>query len=66
MIPAQQALARLREGNRRFVETGSGPVGCPSAARHGSTLLERRIERDGLLIVGAEYSVETGQVEFLD
>jgi len=33
--------------------------------RHGSALLERRIERDGLLIVGAEYSVETGDVEFL-
>jgi carbonic anhydrase len=34
--------------------------------RHGSALLERRIERDGLLIVGAEYSVEAGTVEFLD
>jgi carbonic anhydrase len=193
VIPAQQALARLREGNRRFVETGSGPVGRPSAAqqpfaivlgcsdsrvpaelvfgqgfgdlfvirvagnivapsqvgsvefaaerfetrlavvlghtqcgavaatleelrqpqghqspnlraivdrirpavapllgstrdpaelaarasranirasvdhlRHGSALLERRIERDGLLIVGAEYCVETGLVEFFE
>jgi carbonic anhydrase len=34
--------------------------------RHGSALLERRIERDGLLIVGAEYCVETGTVEFFD
>jgi len=34
--------------------------------RHGSALLERRIERDGQLIVWAEYSVETGDVEFLD
>lgn len=33
MIPAQQALARLREGNRRFVETGIGPAGGPSAAQ---------------------------------
>lgn len=33
MIPAQEALARLREGNRRFVETGSGPVARPSAAQ---------------------------------
>ena len=32
--------------------------------RHGSALLERRIERDGLLVVGAEYCVETGTVEF--
>src|SRR6266699_3234902 len=34
--------------------------------RHGSALLERRIERDGLVIVGAEYCVDTGTVEFLD
>ena len=34
--------------------------------RHGSQLLERRIERDGLLVVGAEYCVETGTVEFFD
>jgi carbonic anhydrase len=34
--------------------------------RHGSALLERRIERDGLLIVGAEYHVEDGTVEFWD
>ena len=33
---------------------------------HGSALLERRIERDGLLIVGAEYHVEDGTVEFWD
>ena len=34
--------------------------------RHGSTLLEHRIEQDGLLIVGAEYCLETGAVEFFD
>src|SRR6266702_8565804 len=34
--------------------------------RHGSALLERRIERDGLVIVGAEYCVDTGTVEFLN
>ena len=33
--------------------------------RHGSALLERRIAGDGLLIVGAEYHVEEGTVEFL-
>lgn len=32
--------------------------------RHGSALLEQRIQCDGLLIVGAEYCVETGRVEF--
>jgi carbonic anhydrase len=34
--------------------------------RHGSALLETRILKDGLLVVGAEYSLETGVVEFFD
>lgn len=34
--------------------------------RHGSAILEQQIERDGLLVVGAEYSLETGAVEFFD
>ena len=34
--------------------------------RHGSPLLERLVQEDGLLIVGAEYSLETGEVDFFD
>ena len=34
--------------------------------RHGSELLERLIEEQGLVVVGAEYSLETGVVEFFD
>jgi carbonic anhydrase len=34
--------------------------------RHGSELLERLIPEKGLLVVGAEYSLETGVVEFFD
>jgi carbonic anhydrase len=34
--------------------------------RHGSAVLERLIARDGLLVVGAEYSLETGTVCFFD
>jgi len=34
--------------------------------RSGSAVLERRIREDGLLVVGAEYSLETGEVEFFD
>ena len=34
--------------------------------RHGSELLEQLILRDGLLVVGAEYSLETGVVDFFD
>lgn len=34
--------------------------------RHGSALLEQLIRNEGLLVVGAEYSLETGVVEFFD
>jgi len=34
--------------------------------RHGSELLEQLIETDGLVVVGAEYSLETGVVDFFD
>ena len=34
--------------------------------RHGSTMLENMIQNQGLLVVGAEYSLETGVVEFFD
>ena len=34
--------------------------------RHGSEILERLIEKEGLLVVGAEYSLETGIVDFFD
>ena len=34
--------------------------------RHGSEVLERLIRTEDLLVVGAEYAIETGVVEFLD
>lgn len=34
--------------------------------RHGSEILEQMIRKDGLVVVGAEYSLETGVVEFFD
>jgi carbonic anhydrase len=34
--------------------------------RNGSMVLERLIENDGLVVVGAEYSLETGLVDFFD
>jgi carbonic anhydrase len=34
--------------------------------RHGSEVLEQLIQSAGLLIVGAEYNLETGVVEFFD
>ena len=34
--------------------------------RHGSQVLEQLIQSDGLLVIGAEYSLETGVVDFFD
>jgi carbonic anhydrase len=34
--------------------------------RHGSEILERLIRDSGFLVVGAEYSLETGTVDFFD
>jgi carbonic anhydrase len=34
--------------------------------RHGSEMLEQMIQHDDLLILGAEYSLETGVVDFFD
>jgi carbonic anhydrase len=34
--------------------------------RHGSEVLEQLIENNGLVVVGAEYNLETGVVEFFD
>jgi carbonic anhydrase len=34
--------------------------------RHGSDVLEQLIHKEGLLVVGADYSLETGVVDFFD
>lgn len=34
--------------------------------RHGSGILESLIQKEGLLVVGAEYSLESGRVAFFD
>ena len=50
----------LREGVRANVRASVNHL------RHGSELLERLIQNDGLMVVGAEYSLETGLVDFFD
>jgi carbonic anhydrase len=37
-----------------------------SHLRHGSEVIESLIEKNGLMVVGAEYSLETGVVDFFD
>jgi carbonic anhydrase len=57
---AQDPAALLAQACRANVRAAADHL------RHGSRLLETLIERDGLLIVGAEYCLETGVVEFFD
>jgi carbonic anhydrase len=50
----------LREAVRANIRLAANEL------RHGSEILEDLIARDGLLVVGAEYSLETGVVVFFD
>jgi carbonic anhydrase len=52
--------ALLREAVRAHVRVAADQL------RHGSEILERLIGEEGLLVVGAEYSLESGIVEFFD
>jgi carbonic anhydrase len=52
--------ALVRNAVRANVRVSAGHL------RHGSEVLEQLIDRDGLSVVGAEYSLETGSVDFFD
>jgi carbonic anhydrase len=52
--------ALVREAVRANIRASAGHL------RHGSQVLEQLIRDDGLLVVGAEYSLESGVVEFFD
>ena len=52
--------ALVRESVRANIRTSVDHL------RHGSEILERLIEREGLVVAGAEYSLETGAVTFFD
>jgi len=57
---AQQAEALVAQAVRANIRAAADHL------RHGSALLEGLIAREGLLIVGAEYCLETGVVDFFD
>ncbi|WP_224241266.1 carbonic anhydrase [Hyalangium gracile] len=57
---AHQPAALRREATRANVRASV------SALRHGSQLLEKLVYEDGLLVVGAEYDLVSGRVEFFE
>jgi carbonic anhydrase len=52
--------ALVRDAVRANVRISAGHL------RHGSDILEQLIQRDALAVVGAEYSLDTGIVDFFD
>jgi len=62
-------LSAGREEDRERLVREAVRANVRAAAEHlryGSELLERLIARDGLVVVGAEYSLATGLVDFFD
>ncbi len=57
---ARDADVLIREGVRANVRVSTNHL------RHGSELLEQLIREEGLRVVGAEYSLDTGVVDFFD
>lgn len=64
-----QALAENDPGDRDALMRAAVRANVRAsvaALRHGSETLEQLIRDDGLLVVGAEYSLESGLVQFFD
>lgn len=68
--PSVQPLLRTELRNDREALIGQAVRANVQVAadklRHGSQILEDLIANDGLRVVGAEYSLETGHVDFFD
>jgi len=56
----QNPDALLRQAVRANIRASANQL------RRGSQILEQLVQGDGLLVVGAEYSLETGVVDFFD
>jgi carbonic anhydrase len=68
--PSVEALlsTELRHNHEALVDQAvrSNVRASVNHLRHGSEILERLIEKNGLRVVGAEYSLETGLVDFFE
>ncbi len=57
---ANSPEALMRQAVRANIRTSANHL------RHGSQVLEQFIQKGRLIVVGAEYSLETGEVDFFD
>jgi carbonic anhydrase len=65
--PAVEA-ARLAGGDREAVARAATRINVQMAVqhlRHGTPAIERLVTRDGLMVMGAEYDLESGRVDFI-
>ena len=58
--PAVEGLTDVSQAVRANVRASANHL------RHGSAVLEQLVLKSGLIVVGAEYSLETGLVDFFD
>jgi carbonic anhydrase len=58
--PAEDREELMRQAGRANVR-----IAC-NQLRHGSDIIERLIDKEGLVVVGAEYSLDTCEVDFFD
>ena len=58
----------LRNSPEQLLESAirANILASTNQLRHGSQMLEQLIQQDALTIIGAEYSLETGKVEFFN
>lgn len=66
--PAVEAARLAGAAERAAVARAATRINVKMAVehlRHGSPMLERHLAREGLMVIGAEYDLETGRVEFL-
>jgi len=64
--PLLQTELRQRPGQLLEAAIRANILAATNQLRHGSQLLEQLIQKGELAVVGAEYSLETGLVEFFD
>lgn len=60
-------LTELRDKPDQLLKTAirANILASTNHLRHGSQMLEQLVQDDSLTIIGAEYSLETGRVEFI-
>jgi len=60
-------LTELRDNPDQLLNTAirANILASTNHLRHGSQILEQHVQNETLSIVGAEYSVETGKVDFI-